>query len=330
LSAKEWAQKEAQLKKMGLAAEDIAQLRKATGPIDTGLAALGPVDEALAALGETRSMLERTALFDSSLIKRRTLAQARADAEERGRVAAAAGIDEAQSKASDLGIEEIAITWNFPIATAVFGYTRVLGKRGAGQIRGFGRQNLYDGKTPIFAAKTDTEAILVTVSARRVLEWLIGRGLLTQVSGASATSTQADRRQILEIFACRDSNPAPADAIVLLLHSMAHALLRALDDGQIGFAESSLAEWLAPETLTFAIYASSMKSDTLGALWTLINNRTLMWLEKAHQSIWTCENDPLCHQRPPRACERCLYLSTGCRLFNDQLSRSVLGEFWRA
>jgi hypothetical protein len=159
----------------------------------------------------------------------------------------------------------------------------------------------------------------------QVLNWLAERGTYAATLPDNAV---AARRIVLRLFAERDANPIPANEITTLVHSISHCLLRAFEDGQVGFAETSLAEWFVPETLTFAIYASSLKSFTLGALWTLINNRTLQWLEIARQSAWRCENDPLCHQRHPRACERCLYLTFGCRSRNDNLSRAYLTEFW--
>ena len=111
------------------------------------------------------------------------------------------------------------------------------------------------------------------------------------------------------------------------MHTLSHLLLRGLDDGQIGFAESSLAEWLVPETLTFAIYANTLKDFTLGSLWTLLNNRALSWLRDVVARSMRCENDPICYQRAPRSCERCAYLTFGCRLFNDTLDRTVLYDF---
>ena len=106
-------------------------------------------------------------------------------------------------------------------------------------------------------------------------------------------------------------------------------MLRALDDGQIGFSESSLAEWVVPETLTFALYANNFKSVTMGSLWTLINNRTLQWLERSADAAQRCDNDPLCHQRNEQACERCLYITFGCQDFNHDLDRKTLRSFWQ-
>ena len=103
--------------------------------------------------------------------------------------------------------------------------------------------------------------------------------------------------------------------------------MRGIDDGQIGFAEATLAEWIVPTALTFAIYANTLKDFTLGSLWTLLNNRALQWLLTAQERVTRCENDPLCYQQAERACERCCYLTFGCREFNSDLDRRVLFDF---
>ena len=90
-----------------------------------------------------------------------------------------------------------------------------------------------------------------------------------------------------------------------------------------------MAEWMVPETLTFALYTNSFKSFTLGALWTLLNNRVSHWLRESFESVLRCDNDPLCHQHTPRACERCCFLTFGCQRFNDTLDRSAVASFWR-
>jgi hypothetical protein len=89
--------------------------------------------------------------------------------------------------------------------------------------------------------------------------------------------------------------------------------------------------WLsgcAGKPLTFAVYANTLKEFTLGALWTLLNNRALTWLGSVVDRAVRCENDPICYQQHPRSCERCAYLTFGCRLFNDQLDRQVLYDFF--
>lgn len=327
LSADEWGKREAQLRQLGgLKESEISAIRDQLGPLPNELSAIKAVGPAVVSLGGQMRLLERALLFDRDEVARISLDYIEADALRQGRTPVVQSVRRAMSRAQKLGIEEVAVTWNFPIALASFGYTRTVRERGAGRIRGFAQQGRYDGKTPVFAVASDTEAVLVTLSARRVLEWLTDQGDWLEVP----TEDRKCREAILQVFANRESVPAPAEKVETLLHSISHVLLRALDDGQIGFAESSLAEWLVPETLTFALYVNNLKSYTLGALWTLLTNRAEQWLARGYEAIWSCENDPLCHQRRPRACERCLFTSFGCPRFNGQLSRELLQGFWRS
>ena len=148
-----------------------------------------------------------------------------------------------------MGISELAVTWEFPIAKVAFGYTREKHTPGEAAIRGFRHARQHDGKYPVFAVSSSTEALLVTLSANDVLAFLHHRGEIA----TAPDDEDAARRQLLEVFAAEEVQPAPAETIRLLIHTLSHLLLRGLDDGQIGFAEASLAEWLVPQTLTFAV-----------------------------------------------------------------------------
>jgi hypothetical protein len=325
MTGAEWQIAEARYRKMGLNDGEIEDLRHIRGPRDIGLGALAGLPPAVLEMGASRPLVERAMLFDRGELPRVTLQDATDSARERGQIAAEMSLHDAQTQASKMGIEEVAVSWEFPVAMGAFGYTRAVRGQGEGRIHGFAQRGRYEGKAPVFAVATETEAAIITVSAVAVLRWLTRR---RRYAGEPPTDLRSARQEVLEIFARREVDPAPADEVEVMLHSMSHALLRALAEGQIGFGESTLAEWIVPETLTFALYANSLKSYTLGALWTLINNRSLEWLQSSLHGVFRCENDPLCHQREPRACERCLYLTFGCRTFNDRLSRTVLGDFW--
>lgn len=325
MPGQEWDERELQFREMGLLDDQIAEIKRAIGPRAVGLAAVADLDDRIVGLAASRPIVERAAVFDTTEMQRIALDEARSSLRDRGETAESATISEAIARGFSLGIEEIAVTWSFPIAMAAFGYTRCVNSVGEGVFQGFARTGAYDGKFPIFAVASDTEALLVTLTPSAVLRWLSEASLW---AGPSPTEAGDMRRAILKVFANREGNPEPAAAVETLVHTMSHALLRALEDGQVGFAEASLAEWVVPETLTFALYANNLKSYTLGALWTLLNNRTLQWLDKAAGSVLRCENDPLCHQRSPRACERCLYLTFGCPTFNDRLDRKLLARFW--
>jgi hypothetical protein len=325
LSPRDWAAKEAQLRSSGLLGdEDIAVLKDRLGPADTGMGALGSLPAAvLEEIASRRSVYERAAVFDRNEVRRRTLVEQREHASLRGDTLQTEALDEATALCRAMGISELAVTWEFPIAKVAFGYTRERHQPAQAALRGFRQKTQNDGKCPVYAVANETEALLVTMSAAAVIGFVVGRG---EHSTPAHTEEEA-RRQLLSIFAHEEVNPQPAATVRVLMHTLSHLMLRGLDDGQIGFAEASLSEWLVPETLTFAIYANNLKDFTLGSLWTLISSRALSWLRDVAARSVHCENDPICYQHDPRSCERCAYLTFGCRLFNDALDRSVLYDF---
>ncbi len=310
----------------GLDANEIEAIRLRHGPLDEGIGAVAPLAPEVEALGRSRKLLERAVLFDGQQFTRRTLQEAAAEAKAGQRPALAERLSGAQSRAVELGIAELAVTVQFPIAVAAYGYTRVRKRPGDATLVGFARQNEYEGRSPVFAVSTDTEAILVTLSAARVMEWLISRGLW---NGEHPADERAARCMVLNLFADPSQYPDAATDTATLVHTLSHAMLRALGGGQSGFSEASLAEWVCPETLTFAVYVSSFQSYTLGALWTVLHTRASEWLNRSEQAVWRCDNDPICHHGQPRACERCLYLTFGCPAFNADLSRTIAIDFWR-
>jgi hypothetical protein len=306
----------------GLPEEDLQIIRDRRGPVVTGVFAVPEPDLEQRQLGESRPVLERAAVHDQDLVPRRTLADARQEAESRGATLDVDRLASAERYARRMGIAEVAVTMAFPVALAAYGYTRV--RRDAEQaiLQGFDRRR-YHNQYPIFAIPTDTEALLVTLSAADVLAWLRDEH---SYPGPSPSDETEARLHVFSLFA---SHAPETEPIRTLLHSASHALLGSLAEGRSGFGEASLAEWLSPATLTFGIYVATFHSHTLGALWTVLHHSCQEWLAGAIDGVWTCDNDPLCHQREPRACERCLYLTFGCPDFNRDLSRTAPMTFWR-
>lgn len=324
MSHAEWQEKDSEYRQIGLSESDIETLRRSKGPVETGLAALGNVSPlVLETVATQRAFYERAAVFDRHEVPRITLEEQLQRARERADTLQAESLAAALDLGGRMGISELAVTWDFPIAKVAFGYTRERHQPGEAAIRGFRNKNYHDGKYPLYAVNASTEALLVTLSPSEVLGFLFDRGEIDE----RPSDDDAARRQLLEVFAEEAGNPAPAATIRTLVHTFSHLLLRGMDDGQIGFAESSLAEWMVPETLTFGIYANTLKAFTLGSLWTLLNNRALSWLNSIVGRTVRCENDPLCYQSDPRSCERCAYLTFGCRLFNEGLDRKLLYDF---
>lgn len=328
MTAEAWAAQEKLLRDGGIDEGTLDELRKIKGPATSGVPAIvaGVSDTAIAAAGE-RVLLERAGLYDTNITPRTSFASVRAAATG----AEATTLDYAASKMAELGIDDVSVTQSFPIVLASYGYTRERRDPGLADLRGYGKANRYEGKDPIFAVPADTEALLVTLDARTVLGFLAYKGLYTQpVPGDLRDAKLA----ISELFA-GDSDVGGDSAAATarrLVHSASHALLRALDDGQTGFGESSLAEWVATDALTTVIYVSSYNDFTLGAFDTVLRRRVLSWLELAVDGTDVCDNDPMCShvssKKPHAACDRCLHLSFGCRTWNADLDRTLLRDFW--
>ena len=329
MSQQQWEQQEKALRAAGVDPAIIDQLRAANAPASTGTAAiLGSISDDLAALGGQRPMVERAALFDKKIIDDRKSVN---DFAAPPPAALSAAISRASAVMTALGIEDISVTQRFPIVVASYGYSRVQQAPGASHLLSYARPRQYNGKTPIFAVPANTEALLVTFDARPILSFLVSEG---NYSGVVPGDLRDAKLALAEILA---ANPGSTDESAAgktrrLAHSASHALLRALDDGQSGFGESSLAEWIVPDALTAAIYVASYSDFTLGALDTVLRRRVAPWLVQAAEGVSYCDNDPMCSQtspdRPHAACDRCLHLSFGCRIWNADLDRKLLRRFW--
>lgn len=329
MSAEEWADQEAKLRAAGVAEGVIADVRSRTGPADTGAAAIIAVASAeVIQAANSRPMVERAALFDQKIIDdRKSFAGLRATATGAERTAA----DNTVGYMASLGVEDISVTQRFPIVVASYGYTRCQREPGRAHLRSYAKAQSYGGKTPIFAVPADTEALMVTFDARAVLGFLEHEG---DFAGAVPGSQREAKLALAEILAA-DPNvggDGAAGKTRRLVHSASHALLRALDDGQSGFGEASLAEWIVTDVLTTAIYVASYNDFTLGAFDAVLRRRLSAWLLNTADNVSRCDNDPLCSQvssqRPHAACDRCLHLSYGCRTWNADLDRRLLRRFW--
>ena len=331
MTAQQWSEQEQRLRAARVDETIIDTLRQQQGPATSGVAAItGNVRPEVVEAAMARPMVERAGLYDRSIITdRRNFAEVRADLPGGPERTAA---DNTGATMVALGIEDISVTQRFPIVVASYGYSRCERTPGRAHLRTYARPNRYNGKTPIFAVPADTEALLVTFDARAILGWLAHEGVL---AGRVPTDARAAKLALADVLA--DETAVGGDGAAGLtrrvVHSASHALLRALDDGQSGFAESSLAEWIVPDALTVAIYVASYNDFTLGALDTVLRRRLGPWLTHTVDGVAHCDNDPMCAQtspqRPHAACDRCLHLTFGCRTWNADLDRRLLRRFWR-
>lgn len=329
MSAAEWAETETRLRASGIAEDVIDNVRSMQGPAVTGTAAVAAgVSAEVLTMASQLSMVERAGLFDPNIIDdRRDFADVRLGATG----AAAAAATTAAATMTALGIEDISVTQRFPVVVASYGYTRAVRTPGQAHLRTYAQGHYYSGKTPIFAVPANTEALLVTFDARAILRFLDHDGLWAEAVPAAPRDAKLALAELLAAEPEVGGNGA-AGVTRRLVHSASHALVRALDDGQSGFGESSLAEWIVPDALTCVVYVASYNDFTLGALDTVQRRHIAPWLDGAADDVHYCDNDPMCSQtsthRPHAACDRCLHLSFGCRTWNADLDRKLLRRFW--
>jgi hypothetical protein len=330
LSEAEWADQEQRLRASGISEAIIDDIRSLQGPIATGVGVVtSEVSDEVLRMASQRSMVERAALFDANITDDRlSFETVRAAASGTERLAA----DHTSSLLSALGIEDVSVTQKFPILLASYGYSRCVREPGLSDLRSYATPREYDGKTPIFVVPANTEALLISLDARAVLGFLSHEDLHAGTVPSERRSAQLALAELLatDLEVGGDGGAGTARRLV---HSVSHALLRALDDGQSGFGESSLAEWFVPNALTTAIYVASYNDFTLGAFDTVLRRRLATWMETTAEAVNRCDNDPMCSQvsshRPFAACDRCLHLSFGCRTWNADLDRRLLRRFWR-
>lgn len=329
LTALEWAEQERRLLAAGVDQALIDDIRSRQGPAVAGAAAVSAIapPEVIDAAAQ-RPMVERAGLFDKNIVDDR-----RSFADQHGTARGAALTAAAHTAATmaELGIEDISVTQRFPVVVASYGYSRSQKVPGGSHLKSYAQPRSYNGKTPIFAVPADTEALLVTLDARAVLGFLLHEGDLTTPVPAEGRGAKLALAEVLAAGPAVAVGGA-AGKTRRLAHSASHALLRALDDGQSGFGESSLAEWIVAGALTTAIYVASYNDFTLGALDTVLRRRLSPWLLRAADDVNHCDNDPMCSQtssqRPHAACDRCLHMSYGCRTWNADLDRPLLRRFW--
>ncbi|GFG86910.1 hypothetical protein [Mycolicibacter algericus] len=330
MSAEKWAETEAQLRASGIAEDVIDNVRSMQGPATAGPAAIvAGVSAEVIDMARSLRMVERAGLFDRNVIgDRRSFEDIAASASG---AAAVAGVSAASETMAALGINDISVTQRFPIVVASYGYTRVAREAGQAHLRTYAAPRQYGNRTPIFAVPANTEALLITFDAAVILGFLRHHGLWAGPVTATARDAKIAVAEILAADLDVGGDGA-AGVVRRLIHSASHALLRALDDGQSGFGESSLAEWIVPNALTSAVYVASYADFTLGAFDTVQRRRIGPWLHRAADSVDRCDNDPLCSQtsthRPHAACDRCLHLSFGCGTWNADLDRKLLRRFW--
>jgi ribosomal protein L40E len=226
-----------------------------------------------------------------------------------------------------LGLAELSLVTEFPITTAVYGYSRVDYQPDECFVSPFPADRDANGRFPIFVNVTSADALLLRLDHRVVLAWLAANGMPVAIP-ATGNRDLAERSRFVSMFDGVDlrqtiSAGLPQARMVFgLVHTLSHAALR--HAGLLcGLDPTSLAEYVLPRALSVAIYSNQSFGATIGALTALFEQSLEDWLGRI-LATRRCLYDPVCAV-DGGACHACAHASeTSCRFFNVNLGRQFL------
>ena len=236
----------------------------------------------------------------------------------------------ARKIARNMGVECLTLTTDFPMTLATFGFSRTTFKPNECSLNSFPADADHQGKFPIFVDIVQADAIIVRLDAERVWRWL-EKNTSSPILPAQATNFDVARRAyFVEMFNSvplrqRLTHEEPEARMVFsLLHTMSHLFVRRASL-LCGLDRTSLAEYVLPRALTFAVYCRHPHGATIGALASLFEQSLAEWLSQIFSDTRRCLFDPVCHQQHGGNCLACTHLAeTSCRFFNLNLGRSFL------
>lgn len=269
----------------------------------------------------TRKLVEHAALQDNMSLVDVPLVAKRL--RERGAMREADKfVTAAGDKFTRLGLNNVYIVNDFPIALAALGYTRLTKDPKRSVFNPFPVGE--DDRIPLFVNPTETEGLWFQLNPGCVAAWLYQNRI---IEGSVVPSGHAEswawlyRVVLKEILESPLPQSAASKAVMMLVHTMSHVFLQRIEWS--GFASSSVGEYLMPGTLSFILYANRFAESKIGGLTTLFEQRLHLWLDDAAQSGRFCMYDPLCGE-DGGSCAGCLHREHNCPMFNREMSRAVL------
>jgi len=219
----------------------------------------------------------------------------------------------------------------FPLLNVLYGYTRADPQPGRTDLRPFPHPR-DRGEVPIFVDRSPSEAIVLEVDRRAVVEWLLANDFVDG-SDVPALDDDAALREwfVSNVATTQLSNPFSeiehevTRATYWLLHSVSHCLLGTASQ-QCGLATGTLSERLLPTVPAIVVYAESTENFALGSMFTLFKTRLFPWLRDAREAGESCLLDPACRDDPEgAACDACIHVTeTSCVALNHKLDRRFL------
>ncbi len=238
------------------------------------------------------------------------------------------------------GIQEISLIEDFPVVTAVFGYTRVSAEPelriGDRTIRTIFRhfptfrmstEKLQD-RIPIFTRVSETEGLLVRLDPVRLLAWLEER--LPGTVGAVPTDERDAKIWLLrnvgsvDRFVTGEGLTKTTRKVFGLVHTLSHMFVRAAAS-LAGVDRTGFSEYLFPRLGAFVVYNANTEFN-LGGITTLFEEELNILLRNVRYPLAKeCMYDPICWEKMKSSCHACTHLAEmACGFFNRGMRRAYL------
>ncbi|MGQ9609675.1 MAG: hypothetical protein ACUVWN_10245 [bacterium] len=234
-----------------------------------------------------------------------------------------------KDKLKTIGIQNAWVIGDLPILSAVFGYSRGSADPSECILRSFPYDEQHPGKTPIYTIFTQTEAVLMEMDRRAVLEWIKANSIASNIPVGGDDAVQKAwflnnvHPDAIPIYDEIPDQCYTTKMVYRLIHSVSHALLIHAA-GLIGLDKNSLAEIILPNIPAFVLYSNNINDFQLGGMFTLMENSVIPWVEMTVQDVEHCLYDPVCIETEA-SCHACLQASEiTCVHFNRDLGRDVL------
>jgi len=243
------------------------------------------------------------------------------------------GTDPALVRLQHLGIEDLVYVEDFPMLLACLGYKRVPKNETTqdAEFVTFPKVGDRRDKYPLFVEPYNTEALIFELDGNRVVDFIEDRlGIqVPQIEnlpksfamGALASIHRTKAREKLD-SGIRWHDELGAAAWTLM-HTISHAAIKAAA-GLSGFNLTSLAEYVLPGSLRFAITINRTQENGIGGLHSMFQDQLDSFVNRFESIHKDCLHDPSCMSLRA-ACHACLTISeTSCRHMNAYLDRRIL------
>lgn len=246
-----------------------------------------------------------------------------------------------REKLDRINVADAWVVDNFPLLNTVFGYTRASPDASETSLRAFDHPFNLE-KLPVWGDRSPSEAIILELDRRAILEWLNENGYVTEEQMPDLEDEADIKRWFLSaVDNTQLQNPFTpivdelTRVVYRLVHSASHSLMSTASE-QCGLDSDSISELLLPTVPAIILYAQSMEHFALGGMFTLFKTRIHPWVDDAVDHATRCIYDPAClEDEGGAACHACLHVSEfTCEYYNGELDRGTLvgeGEhtpFW--